>query len=315
MRLSELKTGESGIVIKILGHGAFRKRVMEMGFVKGRPVEVVLHAPLKDPIKYSIMGYDVSLRASEAHMIEVVKIDDETPVAGVTGSGTVSESDHATNSVDRLVDSSRHIINIALIGNPNCGKTSLFNTLSGMKEHVGNYSGVTVDAKAGKFEYNGYKFNIIDLPGTYSLASYSPEELYVRTYLHDYTPDVIVNVVDTSNLERNLYLTTELIDMDRSMVIALNMYDELRSRGVTLDYDTLGDMIGVPMVPIVAKNGEGVSRLLDEVISVYEGRNASVRHVHVSLGNDVEAAVRKLIDAIKADDKIGRHFSPRYIAI
>lgn len=311
MRLSELKTGESGIVIKILGHGAFRKRVMEMGFVKGRPVEVVLHAPLKDPIKYSIMGYDVSLRASEAHMIEVVKIDDETPIAGVTGSGTIRDSDH----VSTIVDSSRHIINIALIGNPNCGKTSLFNTLSGMREHVGNYSGVTVDAKSGKFEYNGYKFNIVDLPGTYSLACYSPEELYVRTYLRDYTPDVIVNVVDASNLERNLYLTTELIDMDRSMVIALNMYDELRNRGVTLDYETLGDMIGVPMMPIVAKNGEGVNRLLDEIISVYEGRSSSVRHVHVSLGNDIEGAVRKLIDAIKADDKIGRHFSPRYIAI
>lgn len=311
MRLSELKTGESGIVIKILGHGAFRKRVMEMGFVKGRPVEVVLHAPLKDPIKYSIMGYDVSLRASEAHMIEVVKIDDETPIAGVTGSGTIRDSDH----VSTIVDSSRHIINIALIGNPNCGKTSLFNTLSGMREHVGNYSGVTVDAKSGKFEYNGYKFNIVDLPGTYSLACYSPEELYVRTYLRDYTPDVIVNVVDASNLERNLYLTTELIDMDRSMVIALNMYDELRNRGVTLDYETLGDMIGVPMIPIVAKNGEGVNRLLDEIISVYEGRSSSVRHVHVSLGNDIEGAVRKLIDAIKADDKIGRHFSPRYIAI
>lgn len=311
MRLSELKTGESGIVIKILGHGAFRKRVMEMGFVKGRPVEVVLHAPLKDPIKYSIMGYDVSLRASEAHMIEVVKIDDEAPIAGVTGSGTIRDSDH----VSTIVDSNRHIINIALIGNPNCGKTSLFNTLSGMREHVGNYSGVTVDAKSGKFEYNGYKFNIVDLPGTYSLACYSPEELYVRTYLRDYTPDVIVNVVDASNLERNLYLTTELIDMDRSMVIALNMYDELRNRGVTLDYETLGDMIGVPMMPIVAKNGEGVNRLLDEIISVYEGRSSSVRHVHVSLGNDIEGAVRKLIDAIKADDKIGRHFSPRYIAI
>ena len=244
-------------------------------------------------------------------MIEVVKIDDETPIAGVTGSGTIRDSDH----VSTIVDSSRHIINIALIGNPNCGKTSLFNTLSGMREHVGNYSGVTVDAKSGKFEYNGYKFNIVDLPGTYSLACYSPEELYVRTYLRDYTPDVIVNVVDASNLERNLYLTTELIDMDRSMVIALNMYDELRNRGVTLDYETLGDMIGVPMMPIVAKNGEGVNRLLDEIISVYEGRSSSVRHVHVSLGNDIEGAVRKLIDAIKADDKIGRHFSPRYIAI
>ena len=184
-----------------------------------------------------------------------------------------------------------------------------------MSERVGNYSGVTVDAKSGTFEHKGYRFNIVDLPGTYSLASYSPEELYVRRYLRDFTPDVIINVVDASNIERNLYLTTELIDMDRSMVIALNMYDELRSRGTQLDYKMLGEMIGVPMVPIVARNGEGIDQLFDTVISVFEGKDDSVRHIHVSLGADIEAAVRKLIDAIKADGHIGRHFSPRYIAI
>ena len=312
MRLSDLKTGETGIVIKILGHGAFRKRVMEMGFVKGRPVEVILHAPLKDPIKYSIMGYDVSLRASEAHMIEVVKIDNESDIKPIHGSGIVTDC-----SVDHesIIERERHTINVALIGNPNCGKTSLFNIASGMTERVGNYSGVTVDAKSGSFDYKGYRFNIVDLPGTYSLASYSPEELYVRRYLRDYTPDVIINVVDASNIERNLYLTTELIDMDRSMVIALNMYDEIRARGTKLDYTMLGDMIGVPMVPIVARNGEGIDRLFDTVIQVYEGQSKSVRHIHVSLGHDIEAAVRQLIDVIKADGQIGRHFSPRYIAI
>lgn len=311
MRLSDLKTGETGIVIKILGHGAFRKRVMEMGFVKGRPVEVVLHAPLKDPIKYSIMGYSVSLRASEAHLIEVVKIEGDLDISSLKSLGTISE----TSDTHTVVDREHHTINVALIGNPNCGKTSLFNIASGMSERVGNYSGVTVDAKSGKFEYKGYRINIVDLPGTYSLASYSPEELYVRRYLRDYTPDVIINVVDVSNIERNLYLTTELIDMDRSMVIALNMYDELRARGSKLDYKMLGDMIGVPMVPIVARNGEGIDNLFDTVISVYEGYDSSVRHIHVSLGHDIEAAVRKLIDAIKADGTIGRHFSPRYIAI
>lgn len=311
MRLSELKTGDTGIIIKILGHGAFRKRVMEMGFVKGRPVEVVLHAPLKDPIKYSIMGYNVSLRASEAHMIEVVKLEDNQESASLRGSGVITDcQDH-----QEIVDRERHTINVALIGNPNCGKTSLFNIASGMSERVGNYSGVTVDAKSGKFDYKGYRFNIVDLPGTYSLASYSPEELYVPRYLRDYTPDVIINVVDASNIERNLYLTTELIDMDRSMVIALNMYDELRSRGTQLDYKMLGDMIGVPMVPIVARNGEGIDKLFDTVISVFEGNENSVRHIHVSLGADIEAAVRKLIDCIKADNSVGRHFSPRYIAI
>ncbi len=307
MRLSDLKTGETGIVIKILGHGAFRKRVMEMGFVKGRPVEVILHAPLKDPIKYSIMGYSVSLRASEAHMIEVVKVNSSADASAMRNPGVISDCDNIQTTVER----ERHIINVALIGNPNCGKTSLFNIASGMSERVGNYSGVTVDAKSGTFMYKGYEFNIVDLPGTYSLASYSPEEVYVRRYLRDYTPDVIINVVDASNIERNLYLTTELIDMDRSMVIALNMYDELRSRGTKLD----NKMIGVPMVPIVARNGEGIDSLFDSVISVFEGRETSVRHIHVSLGHDIEAAVRKLIDAIKADGKIGRHFSPRYIAI
>lgn len=311
MRLSDLNTGETGIVIKILGHGAFRKRVMEMGFVKGRPVEVLLHAPLKDPIKYSIMGYSVSLRASEAHMIEVVKVDENINVDSIQGSGTITENGGNGSIVERQ----HRIINVALIGNPNCGKTSLFNIASGMKERVGNYSGVTVDAKSGTFDYKDYRFNIVDLPGTYSLASYSPEELYVRRYLRDYTPDVIINVVDASNIERNLYLTTELIDMDRSMVIALNMYDELRSRGTKLDYKMLGDMIGVPMVPVVARNGEGINNLFDTVISVYEGSDSSVRHIHVSLGHDIEAGVRKLIDVIKADGTIGRHFSPRYIAI
>lgn len=311
MRLSELKTGETGVVIKILSHGAFRKRVMEMGFVKGRPVKVMLHAPLKDPIKYSIMGYDVSLRASEANLIEIVKVEDDNEALKLHGSGVVTDC-HETH---QKFHSERHTINVALIGNPNCGKTSLFNIASGMTERVGNYSGVTVDAKTGKFEFGGYKFNIVDLPGTYSLTSYTPEELYVRRYLRDYTPDVIINVVDTSNLERNLYLTTELIDMDRSMVIALNMYDELRAEGTELDYKMLGEMIGVPMTPIVAKTGEGIDKLFETVISVYEGKNTSVRHIHVSLGADIEKSVRQLIDAIKSDGYIGRHFSPRYIAI
>ena len=310
MRLSELETGQTGIIIKILGHGAFRKRVIEMGFVKGHPVKVLLHAPLKDPIKYSIMGYNVSLRASEAALIEVMPVDSEQEAQQLNGNGTTE-----SESLSRELENISRTINVALIGNPNCGKTSLFNIASGAKEHVGNYSGVTVDAKTGRFEHRGYHFNIIDLPGTYSLTSYSPEELYVRNYLRDKTPDVIINVADASNLERNLYLTTELIDMDHSMVIALNMYDELRRDGTSLDYNTLGKMIGVPMVPVVARTGEGIGPLFDEVIEVFEGRNKAVRHIHVSLGNDIENALRLIIDAIKANKDIDRHFSPRYLAI
>ncbi len=304
MRLDELQTGQKAKIVKILGHGAFRKRLIEMGFVKGHDIEVLLHAPLKDPIKYSIMGYEISLRRSEAHLVEV------TPFAG--------EQNHARSGGEKPADVRHrpaHVINVALVGNPNCGKTSLFNVASGAKEHVGNYSGVTVDAKSGHFDYKGYRFNIVDLPGTYSLASYSPEELYVRKYLRDATPDVIINVVVASNLERNLYLTTELIDMDRSMVIALNMYDELEKRGDRLDYKLLGSMIGVPVVPTVSRTGQGLNELFDTVIDVYDGRDEDVRHVHVNLGEDIERGVTAVKDLIKAEPDVSPRFSPRFIAI
>lgn len=314
MRLSELKTGESGIVVKILGHGAFRKRVIEMGFVKGQVIKVLLNAPLKDPIKYSIMGYELSLRRSEADMVEVLPVGQEESVADPVHVGAVSSGSESV-TVHHDFEGRSKTINVALIGNPNCGKTSLFNIASGSKEHVGNYSGVTVDAKKGHFEYGGYRFNIVDLPGTYSLSSYSPEELYVRRYLRDEMPDVIINVVVASNLERNLYLTTELIDMDRSMVIALNMYDELERSGASLDYKLLGEMIGVPMIPTVSRTGEGINQLFETVIEVYEGRDRAVRHIHVNLGKEIEEGVRVIKDEIKKDGAIGAHFSPRYLAI
>lgn len=325
MRLSDLKTGESAVIVKILGHGAFRKRVMEMGFVKGRKITALLAAPLRDPVKYRIMNYEVSLRRTEASLIEVMPIntehgDNRPDDASHTHSGFAS--DHTMEDEGVLDEHNhgefvgrRHTINIALIGNPNCGKTSLFNIASGAKEHVGNYSGVTVDSKSGTFKHNGYTFNIVDLPGTYSLSAYSPEERYVRTYLKDNNPDVIVNVVDASNLERNLYLTTELIDMDHSMVIALNMYDELRRSGAVLDFEALGNMIGVPVVPTVSRTGEGVDKLFDTIIQVYEGKNPVVRHVHVKLSQDLEKALSEIKDALKQDKTINQQFCARYLGI
>lgn len=311
MRLSELKTGETGIIVKIQGHGAFRKRVIEMGFVKGRYITASMSAPLKDPIKYSLMGYEVSLRRSEAALVEIIPVKDADKLPDFTHLNVVNDSD--AESVEFKGQS--HTINVALIGNPNCGKTSMFNIASGSHEHVGNYSGVTVDAKQGHFSHGGYQFNIVDLPGTYSLSVYSPEELYVRRYLKEETPDVIVNVVVASNLERNLYLSTELIDMDRSMVIALNMYDELQNAGATLDYETLGNMIGVPIVPTVSRTGKGIEDLFDRIIEVYEGRDKTVRHVHVNLGNDIESGVRVIKDELKQSNSVDLHFSPRYLAI
>lgn len=315
MKLSELQTGDSAVIVKILGHGAFRKRAMEMGFVRGRIVKVLLDAPLRDPIKYELLGYDVSLRRAEADMVEVVKIDNVTAKNPSHDIEPVKEP--SPEQIQNLIGSPdpAKVINVALIGNPNCGKTSLYNDISGQREHVGNYSGVTVDIITTTFTYKGYTIRLTDLPGTYSLSAYSPEELYVRKFLRENNPDVIVNVVDATNLERNMYLTTELIDMDRSMVIALNMYDEFRASGSVLDYRTLGKMIGVPMVPVVARTGEGVDRLFDTVVHVFEGNRDDVRHIHVNLGIDLETAIRPLTDMIKKDSHIGRQFSPRYLAI
>lgn len=271
MRLSELRTGEKGVIFKVLGHGGFRKRIVEMGFIKGKTVEVILNAPLKDPIKYRLLGYEISLRRQEADMIEVVSEQEartmQNPYHGsITEDVPVSESELVA-----LAKGKRRTINVALVGNPNCGKTSLFNIASGAHEHVGNYSGVTVDAKEGFFDFQGYHFRIVDLPGTYSLSAYTPEELYVRKHIIEETPDVIINVADSSNLERNFYLTTQLIDMNVRMVIALNMYDELESSGNKLDYIKLSQLIGVPMIPTVCRRGEGIDQLFHVIIGIYEG--------------------------------------------
>lgn len=308
--LSQLKPGEKGIIIKIHGHGAFRKRVMEMGFVRGREVTMILNAPLQDPIKFSLMGYEISLRRAEAELIEICSTGEWDEDENIKKAGRQSNSGDDSNNTRR-----DKIINIALIGNPNCGKTSIFNFVSGAHEHVGNYAGVTVGAKEGTMNYKGYRFNVVDLPGTYSQSAYSPEELYVMRYLREETPDVIVNVVVASNLERNMYLTTELIDMNRSMVICLNMFDELKRSNANLDYDALGKMLGVPIVPTIASTGWGIDKLLDTVIDIYEMKNQDVRHIHVRLSPPIEAAVKELNDSFKKDSSISQHFSPRFLAI
>lgn len=272
MRLSELKTGEKGIIIKVLGHGGFRRRIIEMGFIKGKTVEVLLNAPLKDPIKYKIMGYEISLRRQEASMIEVVgEAETRTVESSMGYHAPISEAIPVSDEMKAIARDKRRVINVALVGNPNCGKTSLFNVASGSHEHVGNYSGVTVDAKEGYFEYQGYRFRLVDLPGTYSLSAYSPEELYVRKHIIEETPDVIINVVDAGNLERNLYLTTQLIDMNVRMVVALNMYDALENSGNKLDIKKLSQLLGVPMVPTISRTGEGVEDLFHVIIGLYEG--------------------------------------------
>lgn len=325
MRLSDLKTGESATILKVHGHGGFRRRIMEMGFVRGQRVEVLLNAPLKDPIEYKVMGYDISLRRSEADMVEVLSdseakqlADEQARQVVDDASGRAPKGDALpeTGSVERVIhERSRHI-EIALVGNPNSGKTSLFNAISGGHEHVGNYSGVTVDAKRGRCTYRGYTFGVTDLPGTYALSAYTPEERYVRSHIEKNNPDVIVNAVVASNLERNLYLTTELIDINPRIVVALNMYDELDASGATLDYDSLGRMLGVPMVPVEARNHKGIETLLDTVIAVYENRDERVRHIHIGLGPVVEESVRRLHgDMNEYRSQLPKAFPPRYYAM
>ena len=312
MRLSELKTGESAVVVKVLGYGGFRRRIIEMGFVRGQSVSVILDAPLKDPIEYHIMGYDISLRRKEAEMIEVMTFEEAERLALVTEDIVVGDAD----IFERALSSQQYTISVGLVGNPNAGKTSLFNTLSGRSEHVGNYSGVTVDAKRGTLHYRGYTIEITDLPGTYALSAYSPEEKYVRRHIIENTPDIIINTVVASNLERNLYLTTELIDINPKMVIALNMYDELEASGAKFDHEALARMIGVPIVPVVAPTRRGIDELLDTIIAIHEGKHQLERHVHIGLGQLIEENLEQLNgDMRRHRDELPAHFPPRYFAL
>ncbi len=313
MRLSELSTGEKGVIIKVMGHGGFRRRIVEMGFVKGKTVEVILNAPLKDPIKYKIMGYEISLRRQEASMIEVVSqeeartlMKDECFHNPITENVPVPEEEMV-----KIAQGKRRTINVALVGNPNCGKTSLFNIASGAHEHVGNYSGVTVDAKEGFFEFQGYQFRLVDLPGTYSFSAYSPEELYVRKHIIEETPDVIINVIDAGNLERNLYLTTQLIDMNVRMVIALNMYDMLEHSGNVLDYKKLGELLGVPIVPTISRNGKGIDTLFHVIIGLYEGADFMGQKKEIQ--NEVMRAYREWHDSYVPDHKYGSHAEEEHV--
>lgn len=374
MNLSDLHTGERGVIVKVAGHGGFRKRIVEMGFVKGKTVKVILNAPLHDPIEYEIMGYKISLRREEAKLVEViseseaendVRLHLEESLKGIVAGKDEDEELklQLEARMERMAADKRRVINVALVGNPNCGKTSLFNVASGGHEHVGNYSGVTVDAKEGfldmkvkvrrndqgeveiyhqksgegcsatctsctigsdclnsaveGYEDRVYHFRIVDLPGTYSLSAYSPEELYVRRHLIDETPDIVINVIDSSNLERNLYLTTQLIDMHQRMVVALNMYDDLQRNGDRLDYHQLGHLLGVPMVPTISRTGQGIRDLFETVIAVYENQldTSLERHIHVNHGKELEQSIDRLKYIFQKNQALRSKYSTRYLAI
>ena len=310
MRLSDLTNNQIGIITRVFGHGAFRKRITEMGFVRTKAVLVIKNAPLQDPIEYHIMGYNVSLRRSEASLIEVISEEEALNEDSSAFEGTFTE--------DRLKISAQEkskTINLALVGNPNSGKTSLFNCASGSHEKVGNYGGVTIDAKEATIKQNGYTIKIVDLPGTYSITKYTPEELFVRTHIIENMPDIVINVVDASNIERNLFLTTQLIDMNIKVIIALNMYDELEKKGAVLKYNELGKMVGIPIIPTIAVKGQGISELMNKAIEVYEDKDPIVRHIHINYGTTIEDSISKVQAVIKTNTQITDLFSSRYLSI
>ncbi len=315
MQLSDLHTGERAVIAKVSGHGSFRKRLIEMGFIRGKSVRVVLNAPLKDPIEYEILGYKVSLRREEASKIEVIS-EEEAKAHIATEHAGESLPAILDREIVELAEERGHNIRVALVGNPNCGKTSLFNIASGSHEHVGNYSGVTVDAKEGHFEHKGYKITLVDLPGTYSLSAYSPEELYVRRNLLESTPDVVLNVVDASNIERNLYLTAQLIDMNLRVVMALNMYDELQAKGDSIDVRQLGYLLGMPVCPTVCRDGRGVEELFDTIVQMYENPSPRLaRHIHINHGHELEQSIDRVKLILQQDKDLRARFSTRYLAI
>ena len=321
MVLSELQTGEQAVIVRVHGHGSFRKRLIEMGFIQGKAVRVVLNAPLRDPIEYEIIGYKVSLRREEARLIEVVTEEEAREALRSDEHlqalpGDMAEQERLNHALAHVAEERHHNIRVALVGNPNCGKTSLFNIASGSHEHVGNYSGVTVDAKEGHFHHKDYDITLVDLPGTYSLSAYSPEELYVRKNLLETMPDVVINVVDASNIERNLYLTTQLIDMNLRTVMALNMYDELQHKGDKLDTQQLGWLLGMPVCPTVSRNGQGIPELFDTVIKIYEQSDPKLaRHIHVNHGAELEKSIRRLQMILFDNKDLASHYSTRYLAI
>lgn len=310
LKLSDIPTGEECIIVKVHGHGSFRNRIVEMGFVKGEKVTVIKNAPLRDPIEYKLMDSHISLRRSESRLIEVVNISGQNEAEGEGYNGTFLDE-----TVAETIRERSRTINIALVGNPNCGKTSFFNRATGLREKVGNYSGVTVDAKQGTFKHKGYTINLIDLPGTYSVTEYTPEEIFVREYITKHHPDIVLNVVDASSLERNLFLTTQLIDMNIRVVMALNMFDELKRGGAHLNHPYLGQLLGIPIVPTTASKGIGIEAVLDKVIAVFEDQAEEIRHVHINYGQEIEGAITQVKARIIPNKTVTDEFTTRYLAI
>ena len=302
MTLRDLKIGESAVIRTVGGEGALRQHFLDMGVIPGAEVTVVKFAPMGDPMELQIHCYELTLRLADAKQIEVEPIDSRSrrheSAKGVNNTVHPGLGDdgkyHVKADENPLPDS--QILTYALVGNQNCGKTTLFNQLTGSNQHVGNFPGVTVDRKDGPIK--GYKNTLVtDLPGIYSMSPYSNEEIVSRNFVLDDKPEAIINIVDATNIERNLYLTMQRLEMNIPMVVALNMMDEVTGNGGTIDVNGMESMLGVPVVPISAAKNEGVDELIKHAIHIAKYQERPGRQDFCD-ENDFGGAVHRCIHSI-----------------
>ena len=302
MTLAQLGIGESCVVTSVGGEGALRQHFLDMGVIPGARVTLVKYAPMGDPMELLIHGYSLTLRLDDAAQIAVKPSVEEVPAATApapkkrTAHPGLGEEGkfHPKGTGNPLPDDTT--LTFALVGNQNCGKTTLFNQLTGANQHVGNFPGVTVDRKDGVIKGHP-KTLVTDLPGIYSLSPYSPEELVSRNHVLMEHPHAIINIVDATNIERNLYLTMQCLEMDRPMVVALNMMDELRGNGGSVDVNRLESMLGVPVVPICAATGEGVDELVRHALHIARYQERPLRQDFCS-PEDHGGAVHRAVHAV-----------------
>ncbi|HAR70759.1 MAG TPA: ferrous iron transport protein B [Eubacterium sp.] len=303
MKLSELQIGKSGVIKEVGGSGALRQHFLDMGMIPGAEVTVVKLAPMGDPMELQVHGYELTLRLAEAAQIEIDSIEKRSnPHARVENE---KKSEHPGLGEDGRYHSKKDEnplpegtkLTYALVGNQNCGKTTLFNQLTGSNQHVGNFPGVTVDRKDGSVK--GYpNTNITDLPGIYSMSPYSSEEIVSRNFVLNEHPKAIINIVDATNIERNLYLTMQLLEMDIPMVVALNMMDEVTGNHGSIDVNTIEGMLGVPVIPISAAKNEGVDELVKHALHIAKYQERPLRQDFCDK-QDHGGAVHRCIHAVE----------------
>ena len=303
MKLSELQIGKSGVIKDVGGSGALRQHFLDMGMIPGAEVTVVKLAPMGDPMELQVHGYELTLRLAEAAQIEIDSIEKRSNPHARVENGKESEHPglgedgryHSKKDENPLPEGTK--LTYALVGNQNCGKTTLFNQLTGSNQHVGNFPGVTVDRKDGSIK--GYSnTNITDLPGIYSMSPYSSEEIVSRNFVLNEHPKAIINIVDATNIERNLYLTMQLLEMDIPMVVALNMMDEVTGNHGSIDVNTIEGMLGVPVIPISAAKNEGVDELVKHALHIAKYQERPLRQDFCDK-QDHGGAVHRCIHAVE----------------